>query len=390
MSTRRAVDPGRRIPRDLHPLAWWAWALALGTAASRTTNPLLLLLVLAVLGFVVTARRTEAPWARGFRYYLWLALTIVAVRVLFRCVFATGVTPDDHVLLTLPHLPTPAWYAGIEIGGPVSLEAVLSSAVDGLRLACLMCCIGAANTLANPKRALRVLPGALYELGVAVTVSLSVAPQLVASVQRVLRARRLRAGRAKGLHALRGIVVPVLSDALDRSLHLAAAMDSRGYGRSGTATRASRRLTGALLLSGMAGLCTGLYGLLDGTAPAWLGLPALAAGSALCVAGLALGGRRVRRTTYRPDPWRGAEWGVAGCGLAAAVLLCVSVGYDATDLNPSLYPLSWPALPPVPALALLLAGAAGVLAPPPGRPPAAAAPPSPRTAPDRELSEVSE
>ncbi len=140
----------------------------------------------------------------------------------------------------------------------------------------------------------------------------------------------------------------------------------------------------------MAGLCTGLYGLLDGTAPAWLGLPALAAGSALCVAGLALGGRRVRRTTYRPDPWRGAEWGVAGCGLAAAVLLCVSVGYDATALNPSLYPLSWPSLPLVPALALLLAGAAGVLAPPPGRPPVASALPSPRTTPDRELSEVSE
>ncbi|MFF2814963.1 CbiQ family ECF transporter T component [Kitasatospora cineracea] len=390
MSTRQAADSGKRIPRDLHPLAWWAWALALGTAASRTTNPLLLLLVLAVLGFVVTARRTEAPWARGFRYYLWLALTIVAIRVLFRCVFATGVTPDDHVLLTLPHLPTPAWYAGISIGGPVSLEAVLSSVVDGLRLAALMCCIGAANTLANPKRALRVLPGALYELGVAVTVSLSVAPQLVASVQRVSRARRLRAGRARGLHALRGIVVPVLSDALDRSLHLAAAMDSRGYGRSGSASRGSRRATGTLLLAGMAGLCTGLYGLLDGTAPAWLGLPALAAGSALCVAGLALGGRRVRRTTYRPDPWRGAEWGVAGCGIAAAVLLCVSVGYDATALNPSLYPLSWPSLPLVPALALLLAGAAGVLAPPPGRPPQAVSVPSPRPRTDRELSEVSE
>ncbi|MFJ4675572.1 MULTISPECIES: energy-coupling factor transporter transmembrane component T [unclassified Kitasatospora] len=372
--------PRGRIPRDLHPFAWWIWALAMATAASRTTNPLLLFLVLAVLGHVVTARRTEAPWARGFTYYLWLALTVVAIRVAFRCVFATGVTPDDHLILTLPHLPTPAWYAGIRIGGPVSLEAVLSAATDGLRLACLLCCIGAANTLANPKRALRVLPGALYELGVAVTVALSVAPQLVQSVQRVVRARRLRAGRSKGVRALRGIVVPVLEDALERSLRLAAAMDSRGYGRSGTATRASRRLTGALMLLGMGGLCTGMYGLLDGTAPAWLGLPALAAGSALCVAGLALGGRRVRRTTYRPDPWRGAEWGVAGCGVAAAVLLCVTVGYDATDLNPSLYPLSWPTLPAVPVLALLIAAAAGVLSPPPGRRPAPAAPSGPRSA----------
>lgn len=377
-STEGFAPVAGRVPRDLHPVAWWIWALALATAASRTTNPLLLFLVLGVLGFVVTSRRTDAPWARGFKYYLWLALTVVAVRVTFRCVFATGITPHDHLLFSLPRVPTPDWYAGVQIGGPVSLEAVLSAATDGLRLACLLCCIGAANTLANPKRALRVLPGALYELGVAVTVALSVAPQLVQSVQRVFRARRLRAGRSKGLRALRGIAVPVLEDALERSMHLAAAMDSRGYGRAGTATRASRRTTGALMLLGMCGLCAGMYGLLDGTAPALLGppallgLPALAAGSALCAGGLLLGGRRIRRTTYRPDPWRAAEWAVSLCGVAAAVLLRVSVGYDATELNPSLHPLSWPTLPAVPVVALLLAALAGVLSPPPGRPPATA------------------
>ncbi|MFI2314924.1 cobalt ABC transporter permease [Streptomyces sp. CB00072] len=359
---------GRRLPRTLHPVAWWIWALALATAVSRTNNPLLLFLVLAVLGHVIALRRTEAPWARGFKYYLYLALTVVAIRVVFRAVFATGITPHDHYLFSLPRIPTPDWYAGIQLGGPVSLEALLSAATDGLRLACMLCCIGAANTLANPKRALRVLPGALYELGVAVTVSISVAPQLVQSVQRVARARRLRAGRNKGLKALRGIVVPVLEDALERSLRLAAAMDSRGYGRAGSATPRSRRLTGALMLLGMCGLCAGAYGLLDATAPKLLGLPALAVGSVLCLAGLRLGGRRVTRTTYRPDPWRFAEWAVASCGVLSAVLLFVNVGYNPAELNPSLYPLSWPTLPLVPAAAILLAGTAGFLAPPPSAP----------------------
>ncbi|MGW4028782.1 energy-coupling factor transporter transmembrane component T [Streptomyces sp. NPDC004838] len=370
----RAPDTGgRRLPRTLHPVAWWIWALALATAASRTNNPLLLLLVLAVLGYVVTARRTEAPWARGFVYYLYLALAVITIRVFFRAVFGTGISPDDHFILQLPEIPTPDWYAGISIGGPVSLEALLSAATEGLRLACMLCCIGAANTLANPKRALRVLPGALYELGVAVTVSISVAPQLVQSVQRVNRARRLRAGRTKGFRALRSIVVPVLEDALERSLRLAAAMDSRGYGRAGTATRASRRLTGALMLLGMCGLCAGAYGLLDPTAPKLLGLPAMGLGALLCLAGLRLGGRRVTRTTYRPDPWRLAEWAVAGCGVLSAVILFGNTGFDPAQLNPSLYPLGWPALPAVPAAAILLAGAAGFLSPPPA--------PRPTTAP---------
>ncbi|MFD9422820.1 MULTISPECIES: energy-coupling factor transporter transmembrane component T [unclassified Streptomyces] len=359
---------GRRLPRTLHPVAWWIWALALATAVSRTNNPLLLFLVLAVLGYVITMRRTEAPWARGFTYYLYLALTVVAIRVVFRAIFATGITPRDHFLFSLPHIPTPNWYAGIQLGGPVSLEALLSAATDGLRLACLLCCIGAANTLANPKRALRVLPGALYELGVAVTVSISVAPQLVQSVQRVHRAKRLRAGPSKGLRALRGIIVPVLEDALERSLRLAAAMDSRGYGRTGTATRRSRRATGALMLLGMCGLCAGAYGLLDATAPKLLGLPAMGAGALLCFAGLRLGGRRVTRTTYRPDPWHFAEWAVAACGVLSAVLLFTNVGFNAAELNPSIYPLSWPTLPLVPAAAILLAGTAGILAPPPTTP----------------------
>jgi energy-coupling factor transport system permease protein len=282
-------------------------------------------------------------------------------------VFTGAGAPGDHVLLTLPHVPLPHWYSGVRVGGPVALEAVLSAAVDGLRLACLLCCVGAAGTLANPKRALRVLPGALYELGVAVTVAMSVAPQLVESVQRVARARRLRADPATGPRAVRAILVPVLEDALERSLRLAAAMDARGYGRAGTATRGDRRTTAALMLLGMLGLCTGAYGLLDASAPPAFGLPALLAGSLLCCAGLALGGRRVRRTAYRPDPWRAPEWTVALGGCLCAGVLVAAARQDPAALNPGLYPLAWPPLPWLPAAAILLAGAAAFAAPPPVR-----------------------
>ncbi|MGI8680132.1 MAG: CbiQ family ECF transporter T component [Jatrophihabitans sp.] len=364
-----------RIPRTLHPIAWWLWAIGLVTAVSRTTNPTLLVLVLAVLGFVIANRRSDAPWARAFKYYLIMALVVIAIRVVFRSVFASGVTPTDHILFTLPRLHTPHWYAGVQLGGPVSLEATLSALLDGLRLGTLLCCIGAANVLANPKRALRVLPGALYELGVAVVVALSVAPQLVESAQRVNRARRLRGPGGKGLRVLRSIVIPVLEDALERSLQLAAGMDSRGYGRAGTATRGSRRLTGALLLVGMCGLCFGVYVLLGDTGPSWLAWAVLGAGIVLCAVGLLVGSRRVHRTSYRPDPWRAPEWIVAGGGIACAVIMFVSLGYGATDLNPTLYPLSWPTLPLAPVAGILLAAAAALCAPPPVR----RRPPSPVT-----------
>jgi len=366
---RWSVAEHRRVPRTLHPVAWWIWAIGLATAVSRTTNPLLIFLVLTVTGYVVVNRRGEAPWARAFKYYLYVALMVIVVRVVFRSVFGGDIeTTGMHVLFRLPRMPLPSWAAGVQLGGPVTLEGTLSASFDGLRLGALLCCIGAANALANPKRALRILPGALYELSVAVVVSLSVAPQLVESVQRVRRARKLRGGSAGGLRALRSVAIPVLEDAFERSLRLAAAMDSRGYGRTANVSSSARRATGALMLVGMGGLCTGAYGLLDASAPRYLGFPALLAGSVLCSGGLVLGGRRVRRSRYRPDPWRAPEWIVATSGLVTAVVLISGAGYNPESLNPTFAPLSWPSFPVVPALAILVAAIAAVAAPPPLRP----------------------
>ena len=368
LTQRWTLDSARRVPRNLHPVAWWIWALGLAAAASRTSDPLLLLLILAVLGIVVSNRRSDAPWARAFTYYLYLGLTVVGIRVVFRTVFGGDIAGSTgHVLVTLPHVPLPSWAAGVQLGGPVTAQGTLSALYDGLRLATLLCCVGAANALANPKRALRILPGALYELGVTVVVSLCVAPQLFESVQRVRRARSLRGGATGGRHALRSIAIPVLADALDRSIHLAAAMDSRGYGRTGAVSRRSRRTTGALVLGGLLSLCAGASGLLDTTAPAPLGFPALAAGTVLCGIGLAVGSRRVRRTQYRPDPWTGPEWAVVACGLIPAAVLIAGVGFAASTVYPSTDPLSWPSLPTVPTVAVLIASFAAIAAPPPLR-----------------------
>lgn len=353
-ATARVVTSGR-LPRPLHPGGWWIWALGMATAASRTTNPLLLALVVAVIGFVVSARRTDAPWARGFSAYLVLAFVVIAIRVAFRVLLDGG--SGTTVLFTLPELPLPEAAAGIRIGGPVALEGILDALYDGLRLATLLVCLGGANLLANPKRLLKAVPSALHEVGVAITVALSVAPQLVESGRRVNRARKLRGEHGRRLRLFRTVAMPVMTDALDRSLLLAAAMDSRGYGRTAGVPRGSRLLTGALLLAGLAGACIGTYALLDTTAPRLLGGPALAAGLAVAAAGFALSGRRVQRTRYRPDPWRLPEWAVAGCGVAVAVLTVLAASGDPAAFEPSTSPAQWPPLPTSGVLAI----AAGVL-----------------------------
>ena len=147
------------LARDLHPIAWWAWAIGLATAASTTTNPLLLLLVMGTAAVVVVARRSGHPFGRSFRLYLWLAALTVVLRVVFRILF--GGQEVGHVLLALPEVPLPDWAAGVRLLGPVTSEALLAGLYDGMRLAAIIVCVGAANSLANPKRLLASVPPAL-------------------------------------------------------------------------------------------------------------------------------------------------------------------------------------------------------------------------------------
>jgi len=169
--TRVHHDP--RLPRLLHPAAWWAWAIGLAMAASRTTNPLLLALIVAVAGYVVASRR-EVGAASPFGAFLRLGLFVIAMRIVLVALLGGGV-PGQTVLFTLPEIPLPTGATGVRLGGEVTLEGVLAAAYDGARLAAILACIGAANALASPRRLLRYVPATLYEVGTALVVALTFA-----------------------------------------------------------------------------------------------------------------------------------------------------------------------------------------------------------------------
>ncbi len=336
--------PWGALPRDLHPVAWWSWAIGLATAASLTTNPFLLLMLMGSATIVVMARRSGHPYGRSFRLYAMLAALTVVLRIVFRIIF--GGQEIGNVVLDLPEIPLPDWAAGVRLLGPVTTEALLAGLYDGLRLATIILCVGAANSLANPKRLLASVPPALYEIGSALVVSVTILPQLADSARRVRAAQALRGGATTGVGRLRRFLVPVLEDALERSLALAAGMDTRGYGRSGGATTRERWVTGSLLMLALTGICVGTYAWLDPTAPRVLALPMLGAGVVVAFLGLTSAGRRVQRTRYRPDVWRAAEFLTIAVGVLVAVLgwwvgrTQVMVAYPGVDVMPYLSPLA--------------------------------------------------
>jgi energy-coupling factor transport system permease protein len=342
-------------------VAWWLWAAGLAVAAGATSNPVLLVGLIVVAGAVVGARRPVTPWATSYGAFLRIALVVLAVRVVLY-VFL-GDAGGSHVLVRIPQLPLPRDW-GVRVGGAVTEEGLVTSLEDGLRLATVLVCIGAANSLASPARLLKVMPGALYEVGVAVGVAVSFAPQAVASLGRVRRARRLRGRTDRGLSALRGMAVPVLEGALERSVDLAAAMDVRGFGRTGEVRASTRRLAAGLTLVGVLAVCAGSYGLLTSGAPFLLGAPLAIGGSAVAVAGFAVGSRVSRRTRYRPDPWSAPEWSVAASGAAVAAAFLVASHLGFAGMDAAATPTAVPDVPLLALLAIAIAVLPAVTAPP--------------------------
>lgn len=340
--------------RWLHPGAWWLWALGLGAAATRTANPLLLGLIVAVAALVVSSRRPQAQWAGAFAVFVRIAVLVVVIRVGFTVLFGLRVGTTD--LFTLPSATLPDWMAGVTLGGAVTAEMLAIAVIQGSQLATLLICVGAANSLASPVRLLKALPPGLYHVGVAGVVALSLAPRIMVNVRRVMQARRMRGRPTRGLRAAAESSVPVLESSLDDAINLAAAMDTRGYGRATRTSPGERALQAGLVLAGLMGIALGLFAVLGASGWGWL---LLALGLAMAITGILVAGRRIVRTRYRPDPWGWPETLTAATGISAAIAV-IAVSSSTITI-----PLTWPALPPVAVTAILAAALPAVLTPPP-------------------------
>jgi len=200
----------------------------------RLNNNWITLATLLLVALIVKRYRTTGPWASSFNFAVKLALFIITFRVLTGILI--GVPVPGTTLFTLPTIPLPEWMAGIRLGGAVTWERVSSTILESMNIASIIILFGAATSLTNPRSLIRSFPPIFYELGMILIISISLTPQLVSNLKRIKSAQDLRGvskeGFARRFLAWRQVAMPLLEDSLARSLDLAAAMDSRGYGIS--------------------------------------------------------------------------------------------------------------------------------------------------------------
>ena len=152
--------------------------------------------------------------------------------------------------------------------GTVNAENVAYAAFEGMRLAALLIVFGTFNAVTDPFGVVRLAPRRFHEPALAAALALSIAPRTIETVGRVREAQELRGIRTSRLRSLPALAVPVLATGMEEAVTLAESMDARGHGRGRRSRYRPERWTGpAIVVAAAAAAGAGVF------ASAWLGGP---------------------------------------------------------------------------------------------------------------------
>ncbi len=262
----------RSQPARGHPVAWALWLCAAMLAVLLTSNPLYHATI--ALCAVVVYAGVRSRRGGGLDALLGIGLMFCLLSVPLNLVTGSSGTTE---LFSLPAMTLPGWLGSVTIGGPVTAESLVYAADEALALAAILCIVCAFNAGVDHAQLLRLTPPGLAQLGVVVAVGLLIVPEALARAASLREARTTR-GLGSGWTASHTMLLPLLSDALERAVQRAESLDARGFGALASPARAGET---ALSLLGLVLAAIGAF--------AWYYAPGarVAAGS-MFLAGAAL------------------------------------------------------------------------------------------------------
>lgn len=166
------------------------------------------------------------------------------------------------------------------VGGPITLEALVYGLDSGLGIVAAVLVIAPLSQVLRAQEIVDAMPAPLQRTAALIGAALNLVPGMGHNAVAIAEAQRMRGDGRGGLRLWRHVAVPVVLSALEDSLTLAEAMESRGFG-SGRRTRYSVDISTA---GDVAVLCASLAAALLlvasrqlGSLPDWYPYPALGA-----------------------------------------------------------------------------------------------------------------
>ncbi len=209
----------------LNPFCKLAWIGSILLFALIFNNPLyVLLLFLSTIPLIVMAKIIK-EWFSVMKLTLYLCIAIVIINALVS-------NDGSHVLLKASfHIPV--------MGTPmITLEAIFFGVIMSLRLLIIISAFAVLTFTIHPDDLMLVmiklrLP---YKSVLVTSLSTRFIPTLIDDVERIIdvqRSRGLELDKGRLGHKIKSrmsIVIPLLSNSLDRATQVAEAMESRAFG----------------------------------------------------------------------------------------------------------------------------------------------------------------
>jgi energy-coupling factor transport system permease protein len=198
------------------------YLIALAFAAFVVTNPVQVLVLLAVLSCVLVA----AGRVRATLPYLRVALYVAGFLALLNPLFSQGGVD----VLWQAHLPL--------VSVRLTVQGIWFGVGTALRLTAVLLAFALYNTVLDPDDQLALMSRFSFRSGLVVSLATRLFPVLSRDAGRIADAQRSRgveldAGRRRDRAAARiPLLSALLTQSLERALEVAASMEARGYGRT--------------------------------------------------------------------------------------------------------------------------------------------------------------
>lgn len=327
---------------SLHTWAWITWLAAGLVALSATRNPLYIALILLCLAVVIftLSRRTETapPPVSPFKF----GLIVVAMSALFNTAISHF---GQTVLFYLPeNIPI--------IGGPITAEALVYGAINGLVLTGIFWVFTALNQALPTRQLIRLIPRAFYPLAVVTSIAITFIPTTIRQQKQIREAQAIRGNRMRGFGDWIPLIIPLLVGGLERAMQLAEAMTARGFASTSSQVNDTRQRV--IMAAGLVTLLVGWLVRLNRDR-ILLGTTMLIIGFVLIVVMLYSIGRQSPRTAYARQAWTFQDTLVVlGALIVLGSFLLPLPWIDKSTLIYPVYPtLSCPTFDPLIGLAIL-------------------------------------
>jgi energy-coupling factor transport system permease protein len=217
-------------PDRIDTRVWLVWGAAASMPLLTGRHPLVIAQVLTIV-LVVRAVCLPSDKARGWSWLLRVAMITVPIGVLFNML---TVHAGNAELFRIP--------AGVPIfGGTVTWNAVAYGLLSGVTIVALIA-IGTTVAAGMDWSALmRSIPVRASGIAMAGSVAWAFLPQMATSWREIREAQAARGHQWRGVRDIVPLAVPLMAGSLDRSITMAEALESRGFGAA-AGSRPSRRL----------------------------------------------------------------------------------------------------------------------------------------------------